>query len=87
VLIPILYLKGISTGDFDEALTALLGKDAGGLLASTVARVKALRLTSTRTGPNLRRRAMSTFGSTVSRSGLPRRPRPLPMGHHLRNTT
>ena len=31
VLIPILYLKGVSTGDFEEALTALLGKDAGGL--------------------------------------------------------
>ena len=28
VLIPILYLKGISTGDFEEALAALLGKDA-----------------------------------------------------------
>ena len=40
VLIPILYLKGVSTGDFDEALTALLGKDAGGLSASTVSRLK-----------------------------------------------
>jgi hypothetical protein len=30
VLIPILYLKGISTGDFEEALLALLGKDADG---------------------------------------------------------
>jgi putative transposase len=40
VLIPILYLKGVSTGDFAEALTALLGKDAGGLSASTVARLK-----------------------------------------------
>jgi transposase-like protein len=38
VLIPILYLKGVSTGDFEEALAALLGKDAGGLSASTVAR-------------------------------------------------
>ena len=36
VLIPILYLKGISTGDFEEALAALLGKDAGGLSASTI---------------------------------------------------
>jgi Transposase, Mutator family len=34
VLIPILYLKGISTGDFEEALAALLGKDAPGLSAS-----------------------------------------------------
>jgi putative transposase len=40
VLIPILYLKGVSTGDFEEALAALLGKDAGGLSASTVARLK-----------------------------------------------
>jgi transposase-like protein len=30
VLIPILYLKGISTGDFGDALIALLGRDAGG---------------------------------------------------------
>ncbi|MGY2933435.1 hypothetical protein ACVWZ6_003037 [Bradyrhizobium sp. GM6.1] len=33
-LLPILYLKGISTGDFSEALAALLGKDAAGLSAS-----------------------------------------------------
>jgi len=40
VLIPILYLKGISTGDFEEALGALLGKDAAGLSASTIGRLK-----------------------------------------------
>jgi hypothetical protein len=40
VLIPVLYLKGISTGDFEEALAALLGKDTGGLSASTIARLK-----------------------------------------------
>ena len=40
VLIPILYLKGISTGEFDEALVALLGKDAGALSASTIGRLK-----------------------------------------------
>ena len=34
VLIPILYLKGVSTGEFEEALAALLGKDAGGLSAT-----------------------------------------------------
>ena len=39
-LIPILYLKGISTGDFAEALAALLGPDAGGLSAATIARLK-----------------------------------------------
>jgi len=40
VLIPVLYLKGISTGDFAEALAALLGQNAGGLSASTIARLK-----------------------------------------------
>jgi len=39
-LIPWLYLKGISTGAFNEALTALLGIDAPGLSASTVVRLK-----------------------------------------------
>ena len=40
-LLPWLYLKGISTGDFSEALAALLGPDAPGLSASTVTRLKA----------------------------------------------
>ena len=40
-LIPWLYLKGISTGDFSEALQALLGPDAPGLSASTITRLKA----------------------------------------------
>jgi putative transposase len=40
VLIPILYLKGISTGDFEDALIALLGRDASGLSASTIGRLK-----------------------------------------------
>jgi transposase-like protein len=39
-VLPILYLKGISTGDFSEALTALLGKDAAGLSASAIGRLK-----------------------------------------------
>ena len=39
-LIPWLYLKGISTGDFSEALAALLGPDAPGLSATTVSRLK-----------------------------------------------
>ena len=41
-LIPWLYLKGISTGDFSEALAALLGPDAPGLSATTVSRLKAV---------------------------------------------
>jgi putative transposase len=39
-LIPWLYLKGVSTGDFSEALAALLGPDAKGLSATTVTRLK-----------------------------------------------
>jgi putative transposase len=39
-LLPILYLKGISTGDFSEALAALLGKDARGLSPTAIARLK-----------------------------------------------
>jgi putative transposase len=41
-LLPWLYLKGISTGDFSEALAALLGTDAPGLTASTIGRLKAV---------------------------------------------
>ena len=41
-LIPWLYLKGISTGDFSEALAALLGPDAKGLSATTVTRLKSI---------------------------------------------
>jgi transposase-like protein len=40
VMIPILHLKGVSSGDFGDALAALLGKDAPGLSASTIARLK-----------------------------------------------
>ncbi len=41
-LLPWLYLKGISTGGFQEALTALLGREAPGLSASTISRLKAV---------------------------------------------
>ena len=40
-LLPVLYLRGVSTGDFQEALGALLGKDAPNLSPSVVARLKA----------------------------------------------
>jgi len=39
-LMPWLYLKGISTGAFNEALAALVGKDAQGLSSSTISRLK-----------------------------------------------
>jgi putative transposase len=40
-LIPALYLKGISTGDFTEALEAILGEGASGLSATNIVRLKA----------------------------------------------
>jgi len=40
-LIPVLYLKGVSTGDFSEALAAILGPSAAGLSATNIVRLKA----------------------------------------------
>jgi transposase-like protein len=39
-LLPALYLRGISAGDFQEVLTALLGKDAPNLSPAVIARLK-----------------------------------------------
>jgi putative transposase len=39
-LLPVLYLRGVSMGDFQEALGALLGKDAPNLSPSVVARLR-----------------------------------------------
>jgi putative transposase len=39
-LLPILYLRGVSMGDFQEALTALLGQDAPNLSPSVIARLR-----------------------------------------------
>lgn len=39
-LIPWLYLKGVSTGGFHEALQAILGPDCPGLAATTITRLK-----------------------------------------------
>ena len=40
-LLPLLYLRGVSTGDFQEALAALLGKDAPNLSPAVIARLTA----------------------------------------------
>jgi len=40
-VLPVLYLRGLSTGDFRDALTALLGKDAAGLSPATIVRLTA----------------------------------------------
>ncbi|MFL5334331.1 MAG: IS256 family transposase [Geminicoccaceae bacterium] len=39
-LLPVLYLRGVSTGDFQEALAALLGKEAPNLSPAVIARLK-----------------------------------------------
>jgi putative transposase len=39
-LLPVLYLRGVSTGDFREALAALLGKEAPNLPPSVIARLR-----------------------------------------------
>ena len=36
-VLPLLYLRGLSTGDFREALSVLLGEDAAGLSATNIA--------------------------------------------------
>ena len=40
-LLPVLYLRGISTGDFQEALTALLGQNAPNLSPAVISRLTA----------------------------------------------
>jgi transposase-like protein len=40
-VLPILYLRGLSTGDFKEGLDALLGKDAAGLSPTSITRLTA----------------------------------------------
>lgn len=39
-MLPWLYLRGISTGDFSDALEALVGRDAQILSAPTISRLK-----------------------------------------------
>jgi transposase-like protein len=40
--LPILYLKGISSGDFSEALAAIMGESSGGFSASVITRLKSV---------------------------------------------
>ena len=39
-MLPILYLRGVSMGDFQEALAALLGREAPNLSPSVIARLR-----------------------------------------------
>ena len=38
-VLPVLYLRGVSTGDFREALPVLLGEDAAGLSPTNISRL------------------------------------------------
>ena len=71
-LLPWLYLKGISSGDFSEALAALMGPDAPGLTASTIGRLKAVWWDEYKPGKSatFRLGATSIFGPTGSASRL-----------------
>src|SRR4051812_17340311 len=88
VLIPILYLKGVSTGDFEEALIALLGKDAGGLSATTVGTAQgglvagACPLEQAR---SLRQALRLLLGRWHPRPGAPRGRRAMPAGRYRRH--
>ena len=68
VLIPILYLKGISTGDFEEVLAALVGKDAPVCRRRRLPASRRCGPMSTSAGRSAisRRSATSTSGSTAS---------------------
>ena len=77
-LLPILYLRGVSMGDFQEALAALLGKDAPNLSPSVVARLRTEWEPTIRdgSGATCRPGATSTSGLTASicRRAWSRRP-------------
>ena len=68
ILLPALYLRGISTGDFQEVLTALLGKDAPNLSPAVIARLKGNGKTNTSSGKSVicRLGAMFMSGRTAS---------------------
>ena len=67
-LLPVLYLRGVSTGDFQEALAALLGKDAPNLSPSVITRLTASGRPSTPAGRRAisQPAATSTSGPTAS---------------------
>ena len=66
--LPWLYLKGISSGEMEAALEALVGADAKGLSASTVSRLKKVWAENTKHGETRRSIRISGFisGQMVS---------------------
>ena len=61
-LLPLLYLKGISTGDMLPALESLLGKDAKGLSTNSICRLKEHWYAEYE---QWRKRDLGKFGQTV----------------------
>ena len=62
-LLSWLYLKGVSTGDFQESLQSLLGADASGLSAGTISRLKKQRERIMGNGGNGTYRIVAMFTS------------------------
>ena len=78
-LIPWLYLKGISTGDFSEALQSLLGEAAHNLSPNVVVRLKGSGVKSTTSGAVATSAKSCTcmFGRTASTSTCAWKMRPI----------
>ena len=70
-VLPILYLRGLSTGDFKAALPVLLGEEAAGLSPTTITRLTASWETDYTPGApaDSRRRTTCTCGSMACISG------------------
>ena len=71
-LLPVLYLRGVSTGDFREALAALLGKAAPNLSPAVISRLTADGRRITMSGRNATSRRGDTY--TCGRTGSICRP-------------
>ena len=80
-LLPWLYLKGISSGDFSEALAALLGPDPPGLSASTIVRLKETWQAELDAWP--RPEAPSSHCRFQRAQSLHRKPVSQPLKHHI----
>ena len=65
-LLPVLYLRGVSTGDFQEVLTALLGKDAPNLSPAVIRRRSGRRIMTPGRSATSQRDDTCTCGPTGS---------------------
>jgi putative transposase len=87
-LLPVLYLRGVSAGDFQEALSALLGPDAPNLSPSVIGGLKGNETPTILPGRSgiSPENAMSTWGRMAStcRPGWRARPNALGGNTHRR---